>query len=385
MKLVSNQLGPNFKLNDAMYAFGCALMPKLSKTDFLPYFETENFKLASTARTLLGLLANIIPEGKKVGIPAVCCAVMATPFMSKGKDICWMDTDKNGLLDPKEVEKYKNELGLILVPHIFGQQANLEEIIKIAKENNIIVVEDGAHFFQPGEPIADYRLLSFGREKDVSCVSGGALIWKKNALGSDMIRNTQLQNPSRLWAFRHAVQPLILALSLPWWNNGGRFIAGVFSKIKLLPRAVSMGEKCGINDFPQTKLAYTQQKILARAFRQRSQEISHREELSHAWERKLHEIFPKTNIAIPSNFFRVIATGINRETILKTAKRIGFDLKEWDGDPIAPRGVDLEKFGYKPGQCPNAENFIQNYVTFPTNRRTELADVDRFSRLFEIK
>jgi len=382
MKLVSNQLGPNFNLGDALYAFGCALMPTLSKTDFTSHFETENFKLASTARTLLGLLAKVVPEGKKVGIPAVCCAVMATPFLSKGKEICWLDTDKNGLLDPKEVEKYKNELGLIIVPHIFGQQAALEEIIKISKENNIIVVEDGAHFFQPGEPKTDYRLLSFGREKDVSCVAGGALTWRENAPGSEIIQKYSLKNPSRFWTFQHALQPLVLAISLPWWSNGGRYIAGIFSKIKFLPRAVSREEKCGINNFPQTKLSYTQQKILARAFGQRSAEISHRSELAREWKRKLSQIFPDAKIVIPENSFRVILTEIERETILKTAKRAGFDLNEWDGEPIAPRGVELEKFGYKLRQCPNAEQFITHYVTFPTNRRTNLADIERFTKLF---
>ena len=385
MKLVSNQLGPNFTLKDAFFAFGCALMPALEKTDFSPSFETKNYKLASTARTLLGLLADIVPEGKKVGIPAVCCAVMATPFLTKGKEICWLDTDESGLLDPQKVEKNSTEIGLLLVPHTFGQRANMEKIMEIAKANQIIVVEDGAHFFEPGLPQSDYKLLSFGREKDISCISGGALLWKDNAPGSEKVQNASLQNASRLWAFRHALQPLILSLSLPWWTTGGRFIAGIFSKAKILPRAVTHSERVGINDVPQIKLPCTQQKILARAFRQRNQELSHRETLTKMWKRKLSDLFPEAKILIPENFFRVIVTGIERETVLKMAKQNGFDLNEWDGEPIAPRGVDLEKFGYKKGQCPHAETFINSYITFPTNRRTTLSDVERFSKLFETK
>lgn len=382
MKLISNQLGPNFKLKDALCAIGYALLPGKKETDFSSHFETTNYKLASTARTLLGLLADTVPNGKKIGIPAVCCAVMATPFLSKGKGICWLDTNETGLLNPQEVEKHKNELSIILVPHLFGQKANIKEIIKIAKTNNIIVVEDGAHFFESGEPTADYRLLSFGREKDISCVSGGALIWKENAKGSDVIQNKKLPQPSFSWTFRHAIQPLILSISLPWWNNGGKYIAGIFSKSSILPRAVSKNERFGKEDFPQTSMALTQQKILARAFRQRNTELSHREALSNTWKQKLFELFPEANITIPKNFFRIILTKIDRATILKTAKRAKFDLKEWDGEPIAPRGVDLKKFGYKKGQCPIAENFIANYITFPTNRQTELADIERLTNLF---
>ncbi len=385
MKLVSNQLGPNFTFSDALYALGCGILPMVSKTNFSPYFETTNFKLASTARTLLGLLADIVPDGKKVGIPAICCAVMATPFLAKGKEICWLDTDETGLLDVKEVEKHVSELGLLLVPHTFGQRVNMAKILQIARANNIILVEDGAHLFEPGQPQSDYKLFSFGREKDISCVSGGALLWGDNALGCEKIKNACLQNPSRMWVFRHAFQPLILALSLPWWKNGGRYIAGIFSKTGILPRAVTKGEKSGMNDVPETKLALTQQKILSRAIRQRRSELSHREALAPVWKRKLSEIFPKATIIVPENSFRVIVIGIDRETLLKTAQKNGFDLNEWDGDPIAPRGVDLKKFGYKPGQCPNAEKFIKNYITFPTNRRTALTDIERFSSLFETK
>jgi dTDP-4-amino-4,6-dideoxygalactose transaminase len=261
----------------------------------------------------------------------------------------------------------------------------MEKITEIAKANQIIVVEDGAHFFESGQLNTDYRLLSFGREKDISCVSGGALLWKDTAPGLEKVQNASLQNASRPWTFRHAIQPLILALSLPWWRNGGRFVAGIFSKIKVLPRAVTNGERIGINDVPQTNLPRTQQKILARAFQQRNSELSHRESLANIWKRKLSALFPEANILIPKNFFRVIVTGIERETVLKMAKQNGFDLNEWDGDPIAPRGVDLQKFGYQKGQCPNAEHFIKNYVTFPTNRRTQLADIERFLELFESK
>ena len=113
-------------------------------------------------------------------------------------------------------------------------------------------------------------------------------------------------------------------------------------------------------------------------------ELSHRGKIAQAWKNKLTRIFPEGNITIPENFFRIIITGINRENTLKTAKQAGFDLGEWDGEPIAPRGVDLKKFGYTFGECPHAEKFIKNYVTFPTNRRTTVSDVERFVRIFEI-
>jgi len=92
--------------------------------------------------------------------------------------------------------------------------------------------------------------------------------------------------------------------------------------------------------------------------------------------------FPKAKIIIPDNYFRVILTNVNRQEIKKRAKKIGFDLNEWDGKPISPAGVNLAKFSYKTGDCPQAEKFMQNYITLPTNVRVSVEDVERFGREF---
>lgn len=384
MKLVSNQLGPNFTLHDALVAVGFSLIPWRKEKSFEQLFCTKNYILASTARTLLGSLAKQLPKNKKIGIPAVCCAVMATPFLEEGFQIQWLDTDKDGLVELKEVRKYAKDLALLIAPHTFGQRADIEGIMKIAKQHKLIVVEDCAHLFLTGEPIADYRLLSFGREKDISCVSGGAFIWKKDAPHAKFFSSHYLPKPSRLWVIRHSIQPLIIALSLNWWFRGGRLIAGIFSKLGVMPRAVSRAEKSGKEDFPRTRLGLTQQHILARAIRQHPKDLIHRKKLSEAWDKVLTKKFPDAHITYPENLFRVIVNGVERNEALKKAQNIGFNLGEWDGEPIAPAGVDLKKFGYTPGQCPNAEKFIRSYLTFPSNRRTTTEDIKLFHKKFTI-
>lgn len=383
MKLVSNQLGPNFTLRDALVAVSYSLIPWTKEKSFEHLFCTKNYILASTARTLLGSLAKQLKKGKKIGIPAVCCAVMATPFLEEGFDIQWLDTDEHGLIDTKEVKKYATELALVIVPHTFGQRAKIEEILKIAKQNDIITIEDCAHLFLTGEPIADYRLLSFGREKDVSCVSGGALTWRKDSPYAKFFTTHYLAKPNRSWVIRHAIQPLILTLSMHWWFKGGRFIAAFFSKSGIMPRAVSKAEKSGHEDFPRTRLGITQQHILARAIGQHNKELKRRKKLAEEWGKVLTKKFPDAKLTYPENLFRVIITGVIRTELLKKAQSIGFNLREWDGAPIAPTGVDLKKFGYQTGECPKAEIFIKNYLTFPTNRCTEISDIKRFAQNYK--
>mgnify|MGYP003930851145 CR=1 FL=1 len=157
------------------------------------------------------------------------------------------------------------------------------------------------------------------------------------------------------------------------------YLAG---KLKLLPRAVSQAEKSGHEDVKLSRLARSLQVILHHQFERLDRLESHRHKIADAWEEVLVRLFPKSEIIRPLNSFRVILKTHKADQIRVRAKEINFDLREWDGVPIAPRGVDLKAFGYRLGDCPKAESFAKNYVTFPTNRRTTLQDVANFEKLF---
>jgi len=381
MKLVSNQLSPNFTLADSVHAARQIFARKAPEIlEFEHIFCSKNFVLTNSARTGLTLLIDglHLPKGKKIGLPAFICAVVATPFLAKGYEIEWIDTDENGVISAQDFEKKSDKISLVIVPHIFGQRAPIKEIYQIAKAKNIVVIEDSAHLFDTDYTNCDAKIFSFGREKVFSCVSGGAVVW--NSVGGRYICP---QPANKCWSCRHALQPLIFALALPWWNAGGKILPFLASKLGLLPRAVTIREKAGEEDFPLASLPVTQQNILLRQFQKASQTNSHRKAIADQWQCALAKLFPHSPIIVPENFFRVILRiEGNREAFLRKAKSIGFDLHEWDGAPIAPRGVDLPAFGYTLGQCPTAEKFAQSYVTFPTNVRTNVADVLRFEKLW---
>lgn len=124
------------------------------------------------------------------------------------------------------------------------------------------------------------------------------------------------------------------------------------------------------------------QEFLRQSLNRKKEDLAHRQKIVKKWAEIIPRIFPEAQIIVPHNFFRVILTGVNRVEIKKRAKILGFDLNEWDGDPISPAGVNLAKFGYQKGVCPNAERFMQSYITLPTNIRVSVADVERFRREF---
>ncbi len=387
IKLVSNQISPNFDFKMAVFSALRVFDFSKKEVNFSEFFSTSNYILTNAARTALGEIIEILESDgvkKTVAIPAFICAVVATPFLTKGWKIKWIDTDENGVIAVDDFITKADDVSVLIVPHIFGQRAPVTELSKLCHEKNIFLIEDCAHFLNAESFDADAKILSFGREKVASCVSGGALLWRNDSKYDKKFKAIKLNNPPLSWTIPHLLQPLILTISANFWNFGGRFLAAFFSKIKFLPRAVTSAEKTGQEDFLRAKMPIAMQKVLRTHFLFKNK-ASHAEEISKAWELLSNKIFPNTKIIIPKNFFRVIlrfSDFKDRNEILKKSEQNGFSFHEWEGVPISPAGVDLEKFGYRKGQCPNAEKFAQTYLTLPTNIRTNLRDVQNFERIF---
>ncbi len=386
-KLVSNQLTPNFSFRDSLYCLvQIARIFSKKSLDFTEYFETSHYVLTNGARTALGQIIEIVKpdKKKKIGLPAFLCAVVAVPFLSRGYTIEWIDTDENGLISVDDFQKKSNLISMVVVPHIFGQKAPIEKIFKLAQEKNIFVIEDGAHLFDTNSDFCDAKILSFGREKDVSCVSGGALLWKNSSPYHESFKQIRLPSPSWTWTVKHLFQPFLLSFSLPLWNIGsiGKVFAYVMKKSKILPRAVSLSEKKGIEDFPIGCMPFPMQRVLLYQFKRRRVRMRHREALALKWKEVLTLIFHEGTIAPLRNNFRVLFKTSNAQHIRERMKPFGFDLYEWNGVPLSPEGVILQNFGYKKGMCPKAEVYAQNYITFPTNIRTRIKDIEYFSHLW---
>ena len=87
--------------------------------------------------------------------------IITTPFtftatgdaiLRAGATSLFVDIDPDTFnIDPEQVklaiEKYGNNVVGVISVHLYGQPANMDEIIKIAKENNLFVVEDCAQSF----------------------------------------------------------------------------------------------------------------------------------------------------------------------------------------------------------------------------------------------
>ena len=109
-------------------------------------FHKINFGIgvdSGTSAIELGLRALGIGKNDEVIIPANTFIATASAVIFSGAIPVFVDCDEYYNID---VEKIKNKITsrtkAIIPVHLYGQVANIEEIMKIAKENNLKVIED---------------------------------------------------------------------------------------------------------------------------------------------------------------------------------------------------------------------------------------------------
>ena len=124
-----------------------------------------------------------LKEGDEVIVPAITfVATMAYP-LAVGAKLVFADVDPRTInMDPADVARKITPKTKMIVPvHIGGYPVDLDPIIKLAKENNIIVLEDAAHAFGAmynGKhigTIGDFAAFSFHEVKNITSFGEGGI------------------------------------------------------------------------------------------------------------------------------------------------------------------------------------------------------------------
>jgi len=85
-------------------------------------------------------------SGDEVICPTYTFFATNTPLLSSGLKPVFCDADENGNLDPKDIaHRITSKTKAIIVTHMWGYPAQMEEIVKVADEHNLLVFEDCSH------------------------------------------------------------------------------------------------------------------------------------------------------------------------------------------------------------------------------------------------
>lgn len=131
----------------------------------------------------MALRAWKIGAGDEVVIPAFCCAAVVAPIRSVGATPVLADAGDELNVTPETVAAtLTRKTRAIVVPHLFGNPADIEGIVALARGRPIRVIDDAAQALGAtidGRAVGsfgDAGILSFGGEKVCSGLGGGALV-----------------------------------------------------------------------------------------------------------------------------------------------------------------------------------------------------------------
>ncbi|PBB06510.1 DegT/DnrJ/EryC1/StrS family aminotransferase [Salimicrobium humidisoli] len=141
---------------------------------------------SGTAAIHLALKAAGVGEGDVVFCPTLTFSATANPIIYQNATPVFIDSDeKTWNMDPEALkeafEKYP-EVKAVIVVHLYGLSANMDQIMKICEEYDVAVIEDAAESlgtYYKGKhtgTFGDYGVFSFNGNKIITTSGGGMLI-----------------------------------------------------------------------------------------------------------------------------------------------------------------------------------------------------------------
>ena len=129
--------------------------------------------------------ANVL-EGKKVFCSDMTFAATVNPVVYEGGEPVFIDSECDTWnMDPKALKKAFEiypDVKIVVIAHLYGTPGKIEELNKIIKEHNAVLVEDAAESLgatykgrQTGT-FGDYNILSFNGNKIITGSSGGCFL-----------------------------------------------------------------------------------------------------------------------------------------------------------------------------------------------------------------
>lgn len=161
-KLVNKVLDSNFPNEGVLTTKFEGMISEILKVKYV--LAVNN----ATSAMFLSLKALGIGPGDEVIVPDISFIATANAVEMTGAKAVLVDVKKNSLtIDPIEVEKAITKKTKAIIPvHVSGRAADIEEIIKIAKSNNLYVIEDAAEAFT-----SMHKKKNLGTFGDTGCFS----------------------------------------------------------------------------------------------------------------------------------------------------------------------------------------------------------------------
>ena len=316
---------------------------------------------SGTAALHAACFAAQIEKGDEAITTPITFAASANCVLYQGGTPVFADIDEDTLnIDPVEIKKKITKRTKALIPVDFtGLPADLEKILQIAKDNNLIIIEDASHALgatyrdRKIGSISDITIFSFHPVKHITTGEGG------------MITTNNKEYYERLNLFRtHGItkdKDKLLNYDGPWYYE-----------------MQELGYNYRLTDF-QCSLGISQLgKIESNLARRREIVKKYNNKFKNMPELIIPSINPKNS----NPAWHIYMIQLNLEKLKVERKEIFEALRAENIGvnvhyiPVHLQPYYQKRFGYHLGDFPKAENYYSRAITLPVFPKMSDKDID---------
>lgn len=355
----------------------------LYKTELANYLNLKESHFALFWKGRVGLYAILkaygINKDDEVILPAFTCVVVPNAIIyCKAKPV-YVDIHPHTLnCDPEEIrKKITAKTKFIIAQNTFGLSSDLDAILSIAKEFNIIVIEDCTHGIggtykgKLNGTIADATFFSTQWNKPFSTGIGGMAYVSESRYAEKM---KSFESDAIMPSFMERFQLTLLLklraiIKVPFIYWPMVKLYRFLSKKNLIVGS-SQGNELAKPEIPAgflKKMAPIQMKKGISELKKLDAYVIHRKKIAKLYDSILSNlginVYPNPDHA----YLKYPLLVKDRELFLKLAEKHSIELGDWFISPIHPIQNNYHLWQYEYGKFPNAEMISKHSVNLPTN------------------
>lgn len=325
-------------------------------------------------------IATVATGRNSVAINGLTCSVVVDAIIATGAEPVYVDvnpdtTDFSAETLARLCEKDET-IGTVIIQNTFGIPCDIAGIEKVANKHRLVVIEDLAHAIGQQYPdgreigtVGDITMLSFGRDKLLDVVNGGALIIRNDKLRRHVDEPTK--RPRTIDQLRDRLYPILIWCARKTYSiNVGKAIIVTIYKLKLVVRASD-----GAID-RDLMLPNWQASLALLRFNSLADAVNRRRDVMREYERQLGE-----QLISRGGTIRCAVISDNRPELLRQLKESGYEFNDtWYDVPIIPKRR-FDHYRYPTELCPNATELATKIINLPTHHEISSSDIKRISEI----
>ncbi len=364
---------------------------KSIENEFLSYIWNRDSKIVSfyswRSAIFHALKMIWLKKTDEVIVSGYNCVTVSNAVIQSWVKIIYSDIESKTLWlkISKLKENITKKTKVIIVQHTFWKPSNINSIIKLAKANNILVIEDCAHSLWSEKnwnklgSFWDFSIFSTWRDKVISSVTGWFLIINNAQYFSKIKKlKNKLLFPSIWLTIKNHLYNILGYFSYKLYDilKIGRFIMYISRKLGFITEILTKSEKeCNFKDFNK-KLPNSLLALISEQLKDIKKDSTYRKFIAKHYDKNINNKYIKPLFkdikSEKNNYFRypIILKSEELKNELYNYMRLNNVLlwKTWSGINIVPLWTNLKKVQYIEWTCSNAEKLSKKILLLPSHK-----------------